>query len=77
MNELGYSHICTQKNSYTIEAEFMAKTIEIKVTPRNSLKKENNAILFWHNWLTNQLRNQTFYNIAMKNTFIKNGLKVS
>ena len=29
--------------------------IEITVTYRNSSTKENNPILFWHNWVANQL----------------------
>ena len=33
----------------------MYGTIEIVVTTRSSLAKEKNAILFWNNWVANQL----------------------
>ena len=36
--------------------------IEIVVTPRSSLAKEKNTILFQHNWVANQLQNRPFYN---------------
>ena len=41
-------------------------TIEIVVTPRSSLEKEKSKILFWHNWVANQLKNRLFCNITIK-----------
>ena len=40
-------------------------TISIVVTPRSSLAKEKNKILFWHNWVANQLKKK-FFNVAIK-----------
>ena len=38
-------------------------------TPKSSLANKKKTMLFWHNWSKNQLIN--------RNTFIKNGIKVS
>ena len=35
--------------------EFHLSVLEIVVTPRSSLAKEKNAVLFWQNWVANQL----------------------
>ena len=40
-------------------------------TPKSSWTKGKNTILFWHNWVAKQLIR------PLKNTFVKNGLKVS
>ena len=40
--------------------------IEIVATPRSSLANEKNKIIFWHNWVANQLKNRPFYNITIK-----------
>ena len=40
--------------------------IEIVVTPRSSLENEKIKILFWNNWVANQLKNRPFYIITIK-----------
>ena len=34
---------------------FIVRSIEIVVTPRSSMANEKNKILFWQNWVANQL----------------------
>ena len=43
------------RKSSNLRDVIYGQTIEIVVTPRSSMANEKNKILFWQNWVANQL----------------------